>query len=175
MFVEKSIGGKLRQLWNILQEIYTNDPNSVVDCVTNLVDKKLPKGLTEYEKKQLRDRSLAKFIRTSKKVNTVTDFIFDQIKADNQAQSLDVLSICGILISFVVNSQSHLYFVMENIKKAAGILNTNYDIEEIFSRTSKAVQNTESVSDIQAIRNAVCHGSFNIEYNKIRNEYSIDF
>jgi hypothetical protein len=40
---------------------------------------------------------------------------------------------------------------MENIKKAANILNKDYDIEDIFSIESKVIQNTEIVTDIQAV------------------------
>jgi hypothetical protein len=97
------------------------------------------------------------------------------VKADTQTGSLDVLSICGILVSFVANSQSHLYFVMENIKKALTILNKKYDIEEVFSIESKVLQNTQNVTDVQAIRNAVSHGSFDIRYNYEQNEYIVDF
>jgi hypothetical protein len=85
-------------------------------------------------KKEFSDKHLLKFIGTSKKINTVTDFIFDQVKRDKETQGLDVLSICSILLSFIVNSQYHLYFVMENIEKAISVLNKNYDIEEIFYR-----------------------------------------
>lgn len=80
-----------------------------------------------------------------------------------------------MLLSFSVNSQTHLYFVMENIKEAVTLLGKNYDIEEIFSIESKVNQNTKIVTDIQAIRNAVCHGSFNIEFNTEKCEYVIDF
>jgi hypothetical protein len=80
-----------------------------------------------------------------------------------------------MLLSLVINSQSHLYFVMENIKKTINILNNKYDIEEIFSIDSKVSQNTKIVTDIQAIRDAVSHGSFNVEFNEIEREYIIDF
>lgn len=62
----------------------------------------------------------------------ITDFIFNHVKDDRFNKKLDVLSICGMLVSFVVNSQSHLYFVMENIKKAMDIFNKKYDIEKYF-------------------------------------------
>jgi hypothetical protein len=126
-------------------------------------------------KHEFRDNYLQKFLLTSKKINTVTNFIFEQVKADAQTSSLDVLSICGILVSFVVNSQSHLYFAMENIKKALTILNKKYDVEEVFSIESKVLQNTKVVTDIQAIRNAVSHGSFDIRFNYDQNEYVVDF
>ena len=80
-----------------------------------------------------------------------------------------------MLLSFAVNSQSHLYLAMENIKKAADILSKNYDIEEIFSIESKVVQNTKSIADIQAIRNAVSHGSFNLGFNENTKGYFVDF
>jgi hypothetical protein len=80
-----------------------------------------------------------------------------------------------MLLSFVVNSQSHLYFAMENIKKANDILNKNYDIEDIFSIESKVIQNTKFVTDIQAIRNAVSHGSFSLGFNENIKEYFVDF
>ena len=64
---------------------------------------------------------------------------------------------------------------MENIKKANEFLDKKYDIEEIFSLESKVIQNTETVTDIQAIRNAVSHGSFNIEFDQKTKEYIVDF
>jgi hypothetical protein len=175
IFRRKDLSSKLQRLWNVLDDIYTNSPGRVVDCITHLIEKKIPKKLSESEKNEFWANSLIKFIGTSKKINTVTDFIFNQVKNDYQSHTLDVLSICGMLLSFVVNSHSHLYFTMENIKTAANILNKNYDIEEIFSIESKVIQNTEIVTDIQAIRNAVSHGSFNLEFRKTENEYIVDF
>jgi hypothetical protein len=64
---------------------------------------------------------------------------------------------------------------MENIKEANSLLNKKHDIEEIFSIESKVIQNTEVVTDIQAIRNAVAHGSFDIRFNPKDNEYIVDF
>jgi hypothetical protein len=46
---------------------------------------------------------------------------------------------------------------------------------KIFFLESKVIQNTEIVTDIQAIQNAVSHGSFNLEFNKTENEYIVDF
>jgi hypothetical protein len=175
VFLQIDFSNKLQQLWNILDDIYVHDPYDIVVCVTRIIDKRIPQGITESEKAKFTDDILVKFIRTSKKVNTVTDFIFDHIKDDRQNHRLDVLSICGILLSFVINSQSHLYFVMENIKKANELLKKKYDIDEIFSLESKVRQNTQDVTDIQAIRNAISHGSFNLEYNSIQKEYIIEF
>jgi hypothetical protein len=64
---------------------------------------------------------------------------------------------------------------MENIKESCTILGKSYDIEDIFSIESSVMQNTKPVTDIQAIRNSVCHGSFDIEYDKEKREYIIDF
>jgi hypothetical protein len=175
IFRQKDLSGKLQRLWGVLDDIYISNPWLVVDCVTHLIEKKVPKKLGEKEKNEFWVNSLTKFIGTSKRVNTVTDFIFTHIQNDVQAHTLDVLSICGVLLSFVVNSQSHLYFAMENIKTAANILSKNYDIEDILSIESKVIQNTETISDIQAIRNAVSHGSFNIEYSETEKEYIVDF
>ncbi|MGH9982609.1 MAG: hypothetical protein ACRD8W_01480 [Nitrososphaeraceae archaeon] len=36
-----SISNKLERLWVILQQIYEHDPNQVVDCVTNMIEKKV--------------------------------------------------------------------------------------------------------------------------------------
>jgi hypothetical protein len=175
IFRHKDLSGKLAQLWNILNDIRSADPTQVVECVISAVEKKIPQRLSETKKNEFRDNYLQKFLLTSKKVNTVTDFIFEHVKSDMQTGSLDVLSICGILISFVVNSQSHLYFAMENIKKALSVINKKDDIEEIFSIESKVLQNTQIVTDIQAIRNAVSHGSFDIRFNYSQNEYIVDF
>jgi hypothetical protein len=174
IFRRKDLSSKLQRLWKVLDDIYTNNPERVVVCLTHLIEKKIPKKLGQSEKDEFWTNSLTKFVGTSKRANTVTDFIFHQVRNGYQSHSLDVLTICGLLISFVANSQSHLYFSMENINNAANVLNKNYDIEDIFSIESKVVQNNEIVTDIQAIRNAVSHGSFNIEYNKTEKEY-IDF
>jgi hypothetical protein len=119
---------------------------------------------------------LSKFGQTSKKVNSVTDFIFNHVKHDVEFnKKIDILTICGMLLSFVVNSQSHLNFFMENIKKAMDILNKKRDIEEVFSIESKVVQNTKFTTDIQAIRNAVSHASFDLKFDEVKKEYVVDF
>ena len=64
----------------------------------------------------------------------ITDFIFNHVKDDRFNKKLDVLSICGMLVSFVVNSQSHLYFVMENIKKAWIFSTKNMILRSVFYR-----------------------------------------
>jgi hypothetical protein len=69
-----------------------------------------------------------------------------------------------MLLSFVLNSQTHLYFAMESVKEAVAKLGRDYDLEEIFSIELPVQQNTKPATDIRAIRNAVSHGSFNIKY-----------
>ena len=112
VFIRKDLSNKLEQLWNMLDDIYNNDPTSIVECVTHVIEKRIPKTLKDNEKNDFRNKYLMNFIGTSEKINTVTDFIFDQVKSDKETKTLHVLSICGVLLSFVVNSQSHLYFVM---------------------------------------------------------------
>ncbi len=87
---------------------------------------------------------------------------------------LYVLSTCGMLPSFVVNSHSH--FVFCDGKHEGSCKHSQQKLwywRYIFE--SKVIQNTESVTDIQAIRNAVSHGSFNLEFSKTENEYIVDF
>ena len=55
------------------------------------------------------------------------------------------------------------------------IFNKKYDIEEVFSIESKVFQNTEMTTDIQAIRNAVSHASFDLRFDQVRKEYVVDF
>ena len=60
----------------------------------------LPSGfraLSENNKNESWNNSLSKFLGTSKKVSTVADFIFDQVKNDRHSKTLDVLSICDML------------------------------------------------------------------------------
>jgi hypothetical protein len=170
-----SISNKLERLWAILQEIYEHDPNQIVECVTNIIEKKVPEKMSEAEKTEFRISQLSKFLGTSKKANTLTDFIFEDVKRDRKEHKLDALSICGMLLSFVANTQTHLYFAMESIKEAVATLGKNHNIEEIFSLESPVMQNTKPVTDIRAIRNAVSHGSFNIEFNRNTGEWIIDF
>ena len=54
-------------------------------------------------------------------------------------------------------------------------MNITYDIEEIFSIESKVIQNTKSVIDIHALRNAVSHGAFTVYYDYNIREYFVDF
>jgi hypothetical protein len=171
-----NLSDKLEKLWIILQEIYEYDPKRVVECVENLIEKKIPKNMTtEEEKIEFRNNQLAKFLGTSKKVNTFTDFIFEGVKKDFQEHKPDALTICGMLLSFVANSQTHLYFAMESIKEAVAIVGKDHNLEEIFSLESPVMQGKNPVTDIRAIRNAVSHGSFNIEFNMEKREYVIDF
>jgi hypothetical protein len=73
----------------MLQEIYEYDPNSIVDCVINLIQKRISNKLNEYERKEFRYEYLSKFVITSKKVNTITDLIFNQLKDDTRKRNLD--------------------------------------------------------------------------------------
>jgi RNAse (barnase) inhibitor barstar len=103
VFLQRDMSNKLLQLWKILNEIYDYNPAKVVDCVNRILDKKMPMKLSETEKAELSNHLLSKFFGTSKRVNAITDFIFDHVKHDRETHSLDVLSICGMLLSFVVN------------------------------------------------------------------------
>ena len=72
---------------------------------------------------------LTKFLVSCKNVTTVTDLVFEQARMDLHERKFDVMSICGILLSFCANSQTHLYFVEENIKKAIAVLGKDYEIQ----------------------------------------------
>ena len=54
-------------------------------------------------------------------------------------------------------------------------MKSTYDIEEIFSLESKVIQNTETVIDIHALRNAVSHGAFDTYYDDKSRSYFINF
>jgi hypothetical protein len=135
---------KLEKLWVILQEIYEHDPYRVVECVVSLVEKKISKRLDSDEKIKFRNNQIRKFLTTSKKANTVTDLIFEHVKKDLQENKIDVLSICGMLLSFSENSQTHLYFVMENLKAAVAILGKIMTLKTSFplNRLLIRIQNT---------------------------------
>ncbi|MGC1131522.1 MAG: hypothetical protein WA941_01765 [Nitrososphaeraceae archaeon] len=171
----ENLSDKLETLWNILQEIYENDPTQVVVCVVNMIEKKIPNNLTPDEKIKFRNDLLSKFLGTSNKVNIVTDSIFNGIKKDLENKRYDELTICGMLLSFVLNSQTHLYFAMESVREAVTKLGKDYDLEEIFSIESPVQQNTKRATDIRAIRNAVSHGSFNIENQSKIKDFIIGF
>lgn len=147
----------------------------MVNCVNNLTEKRVPANFSNIEKNKFINEMTNKFIQKTRKTNIVSDFLFDQVKYDKEHHQLDVLSICGMLLSFVLNAESHLYFVIENIKKTQTVLNTTYDIEEIFSLESKVIQNTKSVIDIHALRNAVSHGAFTVYYDYDIREYFVNF
>jgi hypothetical protein len=166
---------KLERLWNILQEIYEYDPNQVVRCVVNMLEKRIPKNMTPDEKIVFRNRLFSKFLGTSNRVNSLTDLIIADVKTDLEGNKLDALSICGMLLSFVLNAETHLYFSMESIKEAVNMVGTKHDIEEIFSVESPVTQDSKRVVDILALRNAVSHASFNIEFYKEKGGWIIDF
>ena len=169
------LSNKLESLWNIFQELYDKDPDLVVYCVTNLIGKTIPKKLTLDEKDDFMNNRLSKFLQSCNNVNALTDSIFKQAGKDLLEGKFDIMSICGILLSFCANSQTHLYFVEENIKKAIALLGKNCKIQDIFSIEASVMQNTETVTDIRAIRNAVSHASFGIKEHGENNEYVIDF
>jgi len=169
------ISNKVSKLWELLSELYRTKPSKVVDCVTHVAEKNIPKKLVGKDKEKFTKRVASKFITKSKKVNTTTDSIFHDVKNDLDNHQLDALSISGLLLSFVLNSESHLYYIMENLKVAKSFLENDFDIEEIFSLESKVEQNNEIVTDVKAIRNAVCHGAFNIIFDREKQEYVIDF
>ena len=174
-FKNRNFSVKLRKLWSLLEEIYIINPAEMVNCVNNLTEKRVPANFSNIEKNKFINEMTNKFIQKTRKTNIVSDFLFDQVKYDKEHHQLDVLSICGMLLSFVLNAESHLYFVIENIKKTQTVLNTTYDIEEIFSLESKVIQNTKSVIDIHALRNAVSHGAFTVYYDYDIREYFVNF
>lgn len=173
--INKSFSVKLKKLWKLLDTIFNRNPSEMVNCVNNLTEKRILSNINNIEKNKFIIENTNKFIQKSRKVNNVSNFIFEEIRMNRANHQLNVLSICGILLSFVINAESHLYFVVENIKKAQILLNNNSDIDEIFSLETKVVQNTKTVIDINAIRNAVCHGAFNINYDNHIKEYVVDF
>jgi len=174
-FRSRNFSDKLEQTWNILNIMYNKSPFEIVYCVTQIIDKKIPKNLTNQEKKFTKEL-VSKFGRKAKNVNDVTDLIFNQVRHDYQNNDKDVLTICGILISFVLNAESHLYFVMENLREARTRLGiTSFDLEDIFSIEGRVAQNTINVTDINAIRNAISHGAFDIKFDYGLGEYIIDF
>ena len=143
--------------------------------MTHVLDKRTPSNLTDHEKIEFTKNLLSKFIRKTKNANSVTNLIFNQVKHDYETNNQYVMSICGVLISFVLNSESHLYFAMESIIEAKNRLGiTNFEVEDIFSIESSVIQNTKNVTDINAIRNAVSHSAFDIKFEPLSNEYIID-
>jgi hypothetical protein len=103
IFFHKDLSSKLQQLWNILQDIHNVDPNMVSECLTHTIEKRIPKSLSDSGKNEFMDSQLVilSIDITSEKVNTVTDLIFDQVKADANTNSLDALSIvvcCFLLL-----------------------------------------------------------------------------
>jgi hypothetical protein len=174
-FQYMDFSNKLSQLWKLMDELYVTQPDKVVECVTHIADKRIPRNVIGRERDEFMKKIVFKFIGKTKKVNSITDYIFFDVKKDFDNDQLDALSICGTLLSFVLNSESHLYYVMENLKKANKLLKTSYDIEEIFSLESKVTQDSEIVADIIAIRNAVSHAAFSIVFDSNKKEYVVDF
>jgi hypothetical protein len=175
-FKTKNYSAKLLQMWSLFNDIYSKDPAEVPYCITHVMDKRIPKTLTEYEKTKFLNELVSKFSRKAENVNHITDLIFNEVKHDYETKNLNVLSICGLLISFVLNAESHLYFVVENVKETKTRLGiTGFDVEDIFSIEKGVIQNTLKVTDVNAIRNAVSHGAFDIKFDGGSKEYIIDF
>ena len=118
-FINNNFSNKLTNLWRLLEEIYLINPAEMVNCINNLTEKHVPPKFNNFEKNKFIIEMTDKFTQKTRKINNVSDFIFDQVKYDKEHHQLDVLSICGMLLSFVLNAESHLYFVIENIKKVA--------------------------------------------------------
>jgi hypothetical protein len=72
----------------------------------------------------------------------------------------------------VGQSETFVYYVIENLKKAQSILNSTYDIEEICSIDSKVTQNTKDQVDMVGIRNCISHSAYIIQEN---NEVVVDY
>ena len=64
---------KLTELWKLLNEIYQADPNKVVECVTYIIDKRIPRNLVGKEKEEFMTKLTFKFIGKTKKVNSGAD------------------------------------------------------------------------------------------------------
>ena len=85
---------------------------------------------------------------------------------------VDVLSVAGTLLLIVDQSETFVYQVIENLRKAQSVLSSTCDLNEICSIDSKAIQNSKDLVDMIAIRNCISHSAYIIEEN---NEVVVDF
>jgi hypothetical protein len=154
----------------MLDTLVADNPDEIVNIVISLAKKNVPKGVDENE--YLLEKT-SKFIVKTNEVKVNKELLLSAInKQILKERKVDVLSVAGILLLIVGQSETFVYYVIENLKKAQSILGSTYDIEEICSIDSKVIQNTKDQVDIVAIRNCISHSAYTIEEN---NEIVVDF
>jgi hypothetical protein len=154
----------------MLNKVLGDTPYVIVSIVISLAEKNIPKGV---DKNQFLVDKASKFIAKTKEVKISTKTLLDAIQKQRLEKGrVDVLSVAGILLLMVGQSETFVYYVIENLKKVQAILNSTYDIEEICSIDSKVVQNTKDQVDMVGIRNCISHSAYAIEEN---NEVVVDF
>ena len=146
------------------------NPEEIVNIVISLAEKTPPK---DVDQNQFLLEKISKFVVKSNEVKINTELLLSAInKQISKERKVDVLSVAGILLLIVGQSETFVHYVMENLKKAQSILGSTYDIEEICSIDSKVTQNTKYQVDVVAIRDCISHSAYTIEENK---EVFVDF
>ena len=170
-FYGRDFSDKLIQFWSILKALVQVEPESVVSTVIAIVEKNIPKGI---DKNEFIVQKATKFISKTEDVNSTTERILQAVNETLQRdRMIDILSVAGILLLVVGQRESHIYYTIENLKKAQSITNTTYDINDICSIDSKVTRNTIEVSDTIAIRDCISHFAYKIE--KIDDQIVVDF
>jgi hypothetical protein len=81
-FQHMDFSNKLSQLWKLMDELYVTQPDKVVECVTHIADKRIPRNLIGRERDEFMKKIAFKFTGKTKKVNSITDYIFFDVKKD---------------------------------------------------------------------------------------------
>jgi hypothetical protein len=169
-FFNRDFSNKLSQILAMLNTLVADNPAEIVNIVISLAEKSTPKGV---DKNQFLVEKTSKFIAKSNEVKSSTKTLLDAIQKQILKEGrVDVLSVAGILLLIVGQSETFVYYVIENLKKTQSILNSTYDIEEICSIDSKVIQNTKDQVDMVGIRNCISHSAYTIKEN---NEVVVDF
>jgi hypothetical protein len=151
-FTRQSFLSKLHQFWNLRQTIIST-PGKTEEIILWRLGKK-----DTFQNKA--DAFKASIERTHQ-VKSMADYIVNSISTD----SISILSIISMLLTLLIRVEAHEYEIEHMIAMAKNYVNLNYNIQEMCSVDLKVQKGNEWRSDTRAIRDAISHAHFTIEYS----------
>jgi hypothetical protein len=151
-FARECFLSKLHQFWNLRQTIISTDGKT-----EEIILWRLDKKDTFQEKTD----AIKASIERDHQVNKTADYIVNAVLTE----SISILSLASILLILIIRVEAHEYEIENMIAMAKNYVYLNYDIPEMCSVDSKVQKGNDWRSDIRAIRDAISHAHFSIDYS----------
>jgi hypothetical protein len=151
-FTRQCFLSKLHQFWNLRQTIIS---------ITGKTEEIILWRLSKKDIFQNKADAFKVSIKRAHQVKKTTDLIVNAISN----KSINIHSIMSILLILVIRVEAHEYEIENMIGMAKNYVNLNYDIPEMCSVTSKVQKGKDWRSDTRAIRDAISHAHFSVDYS----------